>query len=140
MAEEAKRGLLICPRAKVNNGVVSIVTQRMMLGSMPGKLGMVVVIVLIVFVSTARPLAHPAGRFFPQFQGLTRMSLLSESPDTDSQPVPAPAADVHLVDLPLVIGLLLFTLKARRAVFRPIPLRRLKLPARSAKRDAIPSD
>jgi hypothetical protein len=86
---------------------------------------MVVLITITVFVSTARPLAHPAGRFGPQFRGLTRMSLLSESPDTDSTPLPAP---------PLVVGVLLLVLKTRRAAFHPLPLRRLRLPARSADR------
>ena len=124
----------------VNNRFVSNVTQRMMRGPMPGKLGLVVMIMLIVFVSALRPLAHPAGRFFPQFRGLTRVSLLSESPDTDSQSVQPPVADVHFVELPVVIGLLLFMLGARRTVFRPVPPRRRKLPARSAKRGALPSD
>lgn len=108
-----------------------------MRGSVLGKLSMGVVIALSVFVSAVRPIAHPLGHLFPQLRGFTRMSLLSESPDTDSTSLPAPiVADVHLVEPPLVVGLLLLVLQARRGTFRPVPLRRLKLPARSADRSS----
>lgn len=112
-----------------------------MRGSVLGKLGMVVVIALSILVSAVRPIAHPLGHLFPQLHGFTRMSLLSESPDTDSMSLPAPVVgDVHLIAPSLVVGLLLLVLKARRAAFRPVPLRRLKLPARSAERSSLPSD
>jgi len=108
-----------------------------MRGSVLGKLSMVVVIALSILVSTVRPIAHPLGHLFPQLRGFTRMSLLSESPDTDCTSLPTPAvADVHRVEPPLVVGLLLLVLQARRAAFRPAPLRRLKLPARSAERSS----
>lgn len=101
---------------------------------MLGKVGMVVLITLTAFVSTVRPIAHPSGRLFPRF-GLTRMSLLSEPSDADSTSLPAPAVPAApVVGLPLVAGLLLLVLKTRRAAFRPVPFRRLKLPARSADR------
>lgn len=111
------------------------VLERMKRGAVVAKLAMVVLIGVTVFVGAVRPIAHPASRFFPQFHGLTRMSLLSESPDTDSTSIPMPVvAGAHLIAPPLVVSLLLFVLKARRAAFHPVPFRRLKLPARSADR------
>ena len=98
---------------------------------------MLVLIAITVFVSTLRPIAHPAGRLSPQLHGLTRMSLLSESPDTDSTPVPV-VVDAHLITLPLTLGLLLLILKTRRAAFHPLLMRRLKQPARSANRSSAP--
>ena len=112
-----------------------------MRGSVLGKLGMVVVIALSILVSAVRPIAHPLGHLFPQLHGFTRMSLLSESPDTDSTSLPAPAvSDAHMIAPPLVVGLLLLVLKTRRTTFRPVSFRRLKLPARSADRSSLPSD
>ena len=111
-----------------------VVLQRMKRGSLAGKVGIVVLLALTVFVSAVRPIAQPTGRLFPRF-GLIRMSLLSESPDTDSTPLPSPAlVDAHMIEPPLIIALLLLVLKARPAAFRPVPFRRLKLPARSADR------
>lgn len=100
------------------------------------KVALVAVIALTIFVSALRPVAHPARRFFPQFQGFTRMSLLSESPDTDSvaaEPSPAAAAP-HFIVPPLVIGVLLLLLRARRVVSLPIRLHRLRLPVQRADR------
>ncbi len=99
---------------------------------------MAALIGITVFVSALRPLAHPSSRFSPQFHGLTRLSLLSESPDTDSGMVPVPiAADARLVEFPVAIGILLFVLRGRSAAFRPLPVQRLKLPARSAERSSV---
>ena len=96
---------------------------------------MVTVIAITVFVSALRPVAHPSSRFSQQFHGLTRMSLLSESPDTDGTALPSPlVADAHLIVPPVAVGLLLLVLRERQAMFRPIPLRRLRLPTRSADR------
>lgn len=101
---------------------------------MPAKVGMVVLIALTVFVSAVRPLARPTGRLYARF-GLSRMSLLCEAPDTDGRPLPLPmVADSHVFEPLLVVGLLLLVLKIRRTAFRPIPFRRLKLPARSPDR------
>ncbi len=98
------------------------------------KVALVAVIALTVFVGALRPVAHPARRFFPEFQGFTRMSLLSESPDTDrvvAEPSPATAAP-HFIAPPLVIGLLLFVLRVRRVVSLPIRLHRLRLSVQRA--------
>ena len=128
-------GLLILAQMRVNNLPMSVVIEGMKRDAVLGRLAMVALIAITVFVSTTRPLAHPAGRFAPQLHGFTRMSLLSESPDTDSTSLPAPVlTDAHLITPPLVGGLLLLVLKTRQAAFHPLPLRRLKLPARSADR------
>jgi len=62
------------------------------------------------------------------------MSLLSESPDTNNPFPPPLVADAHLIAPPLAVGLLLSVLKTRGGAFGLVPLRRLKLPARSADR------
>jgi hypothetical protein len=109
-----------------------IVFGRMKCGAVVRRLAMVVLIAITIFVSAVRPIAHRSDRLFPQLHGLTRMSLLSESPDTDSTSLPTPVADAHPIAPALVVGLLLFVLKTRRTAFRPLPLRRLKIPARRA--------
>jgi hypothetical protein len=119
----------------VNNSYVWVVIEHMKRGFLPGKLAVVTLLGLTVFVSAVRPITHPLGEDLTPRYGLIGMSLLSEPPATDSTSLPAPVVtDAHVVELPLVVGLLLFVLKTRRAAFRPVPFRRLKLPAHSAER------
>lgn len=95
-----------------------------------GKLGLVALIALMIFVSAVRPLTRPSGRLNRPL-GLTRMSLLSEPANDDDTPVPLPvAADAQVLAPPLV-GISLLVLKTRRTAFRSVPFRRLKLPPRS---------
>ena len=96
------------------------------------KVSVVVFVTLTIFVCAVRPIAHPSGRLYPR-SGLTRMSLLSESADTDSTSAPAPAfAVARVVRLVVAVGLPLLVLKRRRMALRPVPRRRLKRPLRRA--------
>jgi hypothetical protein len=94
--------------------------------SLPGKVGLVALIALTLFVSTVRPLTRPSGRLnLPQ--GLTRLSLLSEPASSEDIPLPVPATvDLHLL-APSLVGVLLLVLKTRRAAFRSVPIHRLRL-------------
>ena len=106
--------------------------------SFPTKLGVVTLIAFTVFVSAVRPLTRPSGRLNLPF-GLTRMSLLTESPDDGRASLPTPPAATRVIEPMLVVGVLLHALKTRRRAFRSIPIRRLKLPARTTER-SLPSD
>ena len=99
--------------------------------SLPARVGVVVFIALAVFVSVTRPLTRPTGHLYARF-GLTRMSLLAEAADESGTPLPAPdVADAHVIAPLLLLGVLLLVLKTRRVELRSVPIRRLKLPARS---------
>ncbi len=101
---------------------------------MPAKVGMTVLIGLTIFVSAARPLTRPTGRLYTGY-GLTRMSLLTEAAKNSNTPVVAPAAvDAHVMTPLTVLGVLLLVLKTRWIELGLVPLRRLKLPARTPNR------
>jgi hypothetical protein len=107
--------------------------------SSSGKLAIVALIALSLFVSAVRPLTRPAGHLIRPL-GLTHWSLLSEAGDHDSAPVPQPTVvEAHVLAPPLTSIALLVLLKTRRAAFRPVPVRRLKLLARSPA-DSLSSD
>jgi len=102
--------------------------------SLPTKAGLVVLIAVTIFVTAVRPLTRPTGHLYARF-GLSRMSLLTEAADESGTPLPEPAVThTHVVAPLLLVGALLLVLKARRAEFRSVPFRRLKLPARSPDR------
>ena len=97
--------------------------------SLPGKLGMVALLALTVFVVTVRPLARPSGRLYGRL-GLTQMALLTEAADHDTTSLPVPAAGRPYVFVPPLAGILLLLLKMRRTGFESAPVRRLKRPPR----------
>ena len=102
--------------------------------SLLAKVGMVVLIALTVFVSAVRPVTRPTGRLYARF-GLSRMSLLTEAADDNDSSLVAPAVvDAHVSTPLMALGVLLLVLKTRRVELRSVPLRRLKLPARSPDR------
>jgi len=99
----------------------------------PGKLGILLLIALTIFVSAVRPLARASGRLnFPP--GMIRMSLLSVPAADGDTTLPSPAtaeAVDSIIVAPLLGSVLLLVLKTRRAAHHPVPIRRLKLPRRS---------
>lgn len=95
--------------------------------TVPGKLGMVVLIALTIFVITVRPVARPSSHLYGRL-GLTRMALLTEPANEDTPSLPAPTTGVSHVFVPPLAGILLLLLKTRRTGFDSVPIRRLKLP------------
>ena len=94
-----------------------------------GKLVVGALIGLTVFVSAVRPVTRPTGRLNRPL-GLTRWSLLSEAAGDTSGPLPQPAVtDVEVVAVPVLS--VPPVLNTRPATFRPVSVRRLKLPPRS---------
>ncbi len=96
---------------------------------MLGKLAVVALIALTLFVGAVRPLTRPSGPLNRPL-GLTRWSLLSESGINEKTPLPSPAEAPALVFTAPLVSVLL-VLKTRRAAFRPVPVRRLKFFARN---------
>jgi hypothetical protein len=94
-----------------------------------GKLAIIALITLSLFVIAVRPLTRPAGHLIRPL-GLTRWSLLSDVGVNDGTALPLPAAAQVQVSAPPLVSVPL-VLKTRRAAFRPVPVRRLKLLARS---------
>ncbi len=92
-----------------------------------GKLGMVVLIALTIFVITARPVARPSSHLYGRL-GLTRMALLTEPANEDTPSLPVSTATVSYVFVPPLAGILLLLLKTRRTGYDSVPIRRLKLP------------
>jgi hypothetical protein len=92
-----------------------------------GRVGIIALAALTVFVITVRPVTRPSSQLYGRL-GLTRMSLLSEPPDNDVTPRVAPVAAVSFMLVVPLATLLALILKTRRAAFRSVPLRRLKLP------------
>jgi len=97
--------------------------------ALSGRLSVLVLIALTLFVSAVRPITRPSGRLYVSL-GLTRMSLITESPRDDDTPLPAPSPAAELIAPPLLAGILLLVLKTRRCARRSVPFRRLRLPPR----------
>jgi len=116
-----------------------VVDQGMALGrpSTLGKMLLVAFVTLTVFVIVVRPIARPTGRLYPRL-GMTRMSLLSEAPDTDATTLEPPVfGHVSSIEFPLLLTVLLVVLKSHRRAFRPLRLRRARVPVRA--RTHVPS-
>lgn len=93
-----------------------------------GKLSAVVVLTVMIFVATVRPVARPVGRLCPHL-GLARMSLLSRPADhtrVGSQP-PVEGETRSLLPR-LGADTLLLVLKTQRAPRHALRVRRLRLP------------
>jgi hypothetical protein len=91
------------------------------------KLSVVLLLTLITFGITVRPLTRPHGSLDGSF-GLRRQALVSEPANDHDTPRTQPLVAVVVTATPLILAHLL--LKLRRAAYRPVPVRRLKLPAR----------
>ncbi len=92
---------------------------------------------LTLLVSAVRPLTRPTGHLNRPL-GLTHWSLLSEAAGDTSVPLSQPA----VTDAEVVAAAVLRVppvLDRRPAMFRPVSVRRLKLPPRSTT-DSPPSD
>jgi len=93
------------------------------------RLSIITLIALVSFVGAVRPLTRPSGRLYGSL-GLTRMSLIAESPHDGDTPLSAPPANTRVLEPPLLAGVLLIVLKVQRRVMHAVPIRRLKLPPR----------
>ena len=64
--------------------------------ALPDGLTVLALIALMLFVSAVRPLTRPSGRLYGSL-GLTRMSLITESPHDDDTLLPAPSAAAEVL-------------------------------------------
>ncbi len=91
-------------------------------------------ILFMIFVGALRPLARGVEH---SRWGLSRLVLLSEPAANDDAPPTVPfRTEVHL--LAPIVNVLPLAVKMRRIGFAPVPVHRLKLPARNASR-SLPS-
>lgn len=101
-------------------------------------LGAAALILFTIMAGVLRPLTQVSGHTHNRW-GLNRAALLSEPAANDDGRLTLPVrAEAHVVT-PVVVGAFLLVLKTRRTAFAPIPVRRLKRPARPTS-PSLPSD